>query len=90
MCRSIKQLFNLEPPTTEQEIQMAALQFVRKVSGMNVPSRANQAAFQAAVAAITEATGTLLNSLDAHVPAKSRAEEEAKARARSARRFSQP
>lgn len=89
MCRNIKPLFNLEPPTTEQEVQIAALQFVRKVSGMTAPSRANQAAFHAAVAAIAEATGILLNSLEAHVPAKSRAEEEAKARARSARRFSQ-
>lgn len=87
MCRNIRTLFNFEPPVTEQEIEMAALQFVRKVSGMNAPTKANQAAFQAAVAAIAEATGTLLNSLETHAPPKDRAEEAERARVRSAQRF---
>jgi hypothetical protein len=90
MCRNIKSLFNLDPPVTEHEIQMAALQFVRKVSGMNAPSQANQAAFQTAVDAITEATGTLLNALETRAPVRDRAEEEAKAKARSAQRFARP
>lgn len=89
MCRNIKSLFNLEPPVTEHEIQMAALQFVRKVSGMNAPSQTNQAAFQAAVDAIAEATGTLLTSLETSAPVRDRAEEEAKAKARTAQRFPQ-
>lgn len=87
MCRNIHTLFNFEPPVTEQEIEMAALQFVRKVSGMNAPSKANQAAFQTAVAAIAEATETLLNSLETHAPPKDRAEEAERARVRSAQRF---
>jgi hypothetical protein len=88
MCRNIKPLFNFEPPASEQEIQMAALQFVRKVSGMNAPSQVNQEAFHAAVDAIAETTSILLSSLETHAPAKNRAEEEEKARAKSARRFS--
>ncbi len=88
MCRNIKTLFNFEPPATEEEIRLAALQFVRKVSGFNKPSKANEAAFLAAVDTITAAASTLLSSLETNTPPKNRAEEEALARARSAQRFS--
>lgn len=87
MCRNIKPLFNFEPPASDEEIRMAALQFVRKVSGFNKPSQANEAAFFAAVDAITAASSTLLNSLETNASPKDRAEEAAKARARSAQRF---
>jgi hypothetical protein len=87
MCRNIKPLFNFEPPVTEDEIRAASLQFVRKVSGFNQPSKANEAAFLAAVDQIAAATHTLLNSLETNAPAKDRLEEAAKARARSAQRF---
>ena len=88
MCRNIRTLFNFEPPVTEGEVQAAALQFVRKVTGFNKPSKANEAAFLAAVDAIAAASGTLLSSLETNAAPKSRAEEAARARARSARRFS--
>ncbi len=88
MCRNIKTLFNFEPPVTEEEIRAASLQFVRKVSGMNHPSKANEAAFQAAVDAITAASSNLLHSLETNAPPKDRVEEADKARARSASRFS--
>jgi hypothetical protein len=88
MCRSIKTLFNFDTPVTEDEIRAAALQYVRKISGFNKPSKTNEAAFQAAVDAITLISSTLLNSLETTAPPKSRAEEAAKARARAARRFS--
>ena len=87
MCRNIKPLFNFEPPATEDEMRAAALQFVRKVSGFNTPSKANEAAFFAAVDAITEASSILLHSLETNAPAKDREEEAARARARSAQRF---
>jgi hypothetical protein len=87
MCRNIKTLYNFEPPATEDEVRAAALQFVRKVSGFNTPSKANEAAFLAAVNAITEASNTLLNSLETNAPPKDRAEEAEKARVRSAQRF---
>jgi hypothetical protein len=87
MCRNIKPLFNYEPPVTEEEIRAASLQFVRKVSGMNVPSKANEAAFFAAVDAIAAISSNLLNSLETHAPPKSREEEAARAKARAARRF---
>jgi hypothetical protein len=87
MCRNIKPLFNFDPPATEEEIRAAALQFVRKVSGMNVPSKANEAAFLAAVDAVAAAAVTLLTSLETNAQPKDRTEEAAKARARSARRF---
>ncbi len=87
MCRNIKALFNFEQPATEEEIRMAALQFVRKVSGMNKPSKANEEAFFAAVDAITAASTTLLSQLTTNTPPKNRAEEVARARARSAQRF---
>ena len=88
MCRNIKSLFNFEPPATEEEIRAASLQFVRKVSGFNKPSKANEAAFLAAVDEIAAVTSTLLNSLETNVPAKDRQVEAARAKARSAERFS--
>jgi hypothetical protein len=88
MCRNIKPLFNFEPPVTEEEIRAASLQFVRKVSGMNSPSKANEAAFFAAVDAIAAASSNLLSSLETHTPPKDRAAEEVLARARTAQRFS--
>jgi hypothetical protein len=88
MCRNIKPLFNFEPPVTEDEVRAASLQFVRKVSGFNKPSKANEAAFLAAVDEIAEITRNLLNTLETNTPPKDRAEEAAKAQARSAQRFS--
>jgi hypothetical protein len=88
MCRNIKTLFNFETPATDDEIRAAALQYVRKVSGFNKPSKANEATFNAAVEAITAVSRTLLNSLETTTPPKNREEEAAKARARSALRFS--
>ena len=87
MCRNIKSLFNFEPPATEEEIRAASLQFVRKVSGFNKPSKANEAAFLTAVDEIAAATGTFLSSLETNAPAKNRTEEAARARARTAQRF---
>jgi hypothetical protein len=87
MCRNIKTLFNFEPPVTEEEIRAAALQFVRKVSGMNSPSKANEAAFLAAVDAVAAAASTLLSSLETNAPPRNRTEEAAKAQARAAQRF---
>ena len=87
MCRNIKSLFNFEPPATEEEIRAASLQFVRKVSGFNKPSKANEAAFLAAVDEIAAATSTLFRSLETNSPPKDRVEEAAKARARSEQRF---
>jgi hypothetical protein len=87
MCRNIKTLYNFEPPATEAEIQAAALQFVRKVSGFNQPSKANEAAFLSAVDEIAAVTRKLLDSLETNAPGKNRDEEAAKARARSAQRF---
>ncbi len=89
MCRNIKTLYNFEPPVTEDEIRAAALQFVRKVSGFNKPSKANEAAFNAAVDAIAAVSRTLLTSLETNAPPKNRAVEAARARARAAQRFSQ-
>jgi hypothetical protein len=88
MCRNIKPLFNFEPPVTEDEIRAAALQFARKVSGFNTPSKANQAAFLVAVDEIAAASRKLLSSLETNAPPKNREEEAAKARARAAGRFS--
>ena len=85
MCRNIKPLFNFDPPTTDDEIRDAARQYVRKVSGFGKPSRANEAAFEAAVAEIAAAAARLLAALETHAPAKDRATEAAKARARAAR-----
>jgi len=88
MCRNIKPLFNFEPPVAEDEIRAAALQFVRKVSGFNAPSKANEAAFLVAVDEIAAAARKLLSSLETNAPPKNREEEAAKARARSAGRYS--
>lgn len=87
MCRNIKPLFNFAPPATEDEIRAASLQFVRKVSGFNKPSKANEAAFEAAVEEIAVAARNLLSSLETNAPPKDRAEEATKARARSAERY---
>jgi hypothetical protein len=87
MCRNIKILFNFEPPVTEEEIRAASLQFVRKVSGFNKPSKANEVAFLAAVEEIAAVSGKLLNSLETNAPPRDRAEEAAKAHARAALRF---
>jgi len=83
MCRNIKPLFNFEPPVTDDELRDAALQYVRKVSGFSKPSRANEAAFEAAVDEITAATARLMAALATRAPAKDRATEAAKARARA-------
>jgi hypothetical protein len=88
MCRNIKILFNFAPPVTEDEIRAASLQFVRKVSGFNKPSKANEAAFVAAVDEIAAISGKFLNSLTTHAPPRNRAEEAIKARERAALRFS--
>lgn len=88
MCRNIKTLFNFEPPVTDPEIRAASLQFVRKLSGFNKPSKANEAAFLAAIDEIATVSRSLLNSLETNAPARSREEEAAKARARAAQRFS--
>lgn len=88
MCRNIKTLFNFEPPVTEDEIRAAAVQFVRKVTGFNTPSKANEAAFEAAIEAISQVSGDLLRSLETKATPKNREEEAAKARSRAAQRFS--
>jgi len=87
MCRNIKTLFNFEPPATEDEIHASAVQFVRKLSGFNTPSKANIEAFDRAVAEVTAAARTLLSSLHTHAPARDRAIEAEKARERSRARF---
>ena len=88
MCRSIKTLFNFQPPVTEDEIRDASLQFVRKVSGFNKPSKANEAAFLAAVDEIAAVSANLLGSLETNAPPRNRTAEAAKAQARAAERFS--
>ncbi|HEY5998604.1 MAG TPA: DUF2277 domain-containing protein [bacterium] len=87
MCRNIKVLYNFEPPATDEEIQAAALQFVRKISGFAKPSAANQAPFDRAVRQVAKAAGALLGSLVTTAPARDRAVEAAKARARARVRF---
>ena len=87
MCRNIRPLFNFEPPATEEEIRAASLQFVRKISGFSKPSRANEAAFAAAVDEIALAAGRLLDTLEASAAAKNRETEVAKAKARNVQRF---
>jgi hypothetical protein len=90
MCRNIRTLFNFEPPATEVEIRDAALQFVRKLSGFNVPSKANEAAFDHAVAAIAAEARTLIASLVTTAEPKNREVEAEKARVRSQARFGNP
>ena len=87
MCRNIRQLFNFEPPATDDEVRNAALQFVRKVSGSTKPSQRNQAAFDRAVDAITASVRELIDSMETTRPPKNREEEAAKARARTLIRF---
>jgi hypothetical protein len=87
MCRNIKTLFNFEPPATELEIRDASLQFVRKLSGFTVPSKANEAAFERAVAEVAASARTLINSMVTTAEPRDRDTEAAKARARSAERF---
>ena len=87
MCRNIKMLFNFEPPVTDEEIRAAALQYVRKISGFNKPSKANEAVFAAAVEEVSAASGRLLSALETQAPARNREEEAEKAKARSAARF---
>ncbi len=88
MCRNIQMLFNIDPPVTEEEIHAASLQFVRKVSGFNKPSKTNEAAFLAAVDEIAAASSKLLSSLETNAAPRNRIEEAAKAQARAAQRFS--
>lgn len=90
MCRNIHTLFNLEPSTTPEEIRAASLQFVRKISGFNKPSHANEAAFYAAVDEIARISSQLLDALETPTAPKNREEEAAKAKARSAQRFGTP
>lgn len=87
MCKNIRRLFNVEPPATEDEIRAASLQFVRKISGVNRPSRVNEAAFDAAVVDIAQVAGRLLTMLESRAAPTSRAQQAAQARARAARRF---
>ena len=90
MCRNIKPLYNFEPPVNEDEVRAAALQYVRKISGYNKPSKGNEEAFNAAVEEIAAASRKLLASLETTAPPRIRAEVIAKAKARSARRFAKP
>jgi hypothetical protein len=87
MCRNIKMLFNFDPPVTGEEVCAASLQYVRKISGVNKPSKANEAAFLAAVDEIAAVSARLLSSLETSAPKRNREEEAAKAKARSAERF---
>jgi hypothetical protein len=87
MCRNIKMLFNFDPPVTPEEVRAASLQYVRKISGFNKPSKANEAAFLAAIEEVAEISTRLLRSLETNAPPKSREEEAAKAKARGAQRF---
>jgi hypothetical protein len=90
MCRNIKNLFNFDPPATEEEIRAAALQFVRKLSGFNTPSKVNEAAFNRAIDQTAEIAQQLLNSLTTQAEPHNREEEAAKARARAIARFGEP
>jgi hypothetical protein len=87
MCRNIKTLFNFDPPVTPEEVRAASLQFVRKISGFNKPSRANEASFLSAVDEVAAISMRLLRSLETTAPPKNREEEAARAKARAAERF---
>jgi len=87
MCRNIKTLFNFDPPVTEEEIRAASLQFVRKITGFNKPSKANEDIFLTAVSDVAGISNRLLRSLETTAPPKNREEEAAKAKARAAERF---
>jgi hypothetical protein len=88
VCRNIKTLFNFDPPVTDEEVRASSLQFVRKISGFNKPSKANEASFQAAVDEIAGTSMRFLRSLETNAPPKNREEEAARAKARAAERFS--
>jgi hypothetical protein len=90
VCRNIKTLFNFEPPATDEEVRASALQFVRKVSGFNKPSKANEASFNLAVEQVCEAATTLIHSLVTQAPPRDREAERARAAAEAAKRFSKP
>ena len=90
MCRNIRTLFNFQPPATDDEIRAASLQFVRKLSGMNAPSKTNAIAFDVAVEQVFAGARQLVDSLATQAPPRDRAEEAAKARARAAARFAGP
>ena len=87
MCRNIKTLFNFDPPVTEEEVRAASLQFVRKITGFQKPSKANEAAFESAIEEIANVSSRLLHSLETTAPPKNREEEAAKAKARAIERF---
>jgi len=87
MCRNIKILFNFDPPVTDDEVRAASLQFVRKISGFNKPSKANEGAFIAAIDEIAGASTRLLRSLETNAPSRNREQEAARAKARAAERF---
>lgn len=87
MCRNIKTLFNFDPPVTDEEVHAASLQFVRKITGFNKPSKANEESFDAAVEQVAALSRRLLLSLETTAPKKNREEEAAKARARAMERF---
>ena len=87
MCRNIKMLFNFDPPVTDEEIRAASLQFVRKVSGFNKPSKANEPAFNRAVDEIAAISARMLSSFETNAPPRNREEEAARAKARNAERF---
>jgi hypothetical protein len=87
MCRNIKPLFNFDPPVNAEEVRAASLQFVRKISGFNKPSKANEAAFHAAVDEVARASDRLIRSLETTAPPRNREEEAAKAKARAMERF---
>lgn len=87
MCRNIKNLFNFDPPVTEEEVRAASLQFVRKISGFHKPSKANEAAFERAIDEVAASSNRLLRSLETVAPPKNREEEAQKAKARAAVRF---
>jgi hypothetical protein len=87
MCRNIKTLFNFDPPVTDEEVRAASLQFVRKITGFNKPSKANEGSFFAAVDEVAHISTRLLRSLETNAPPKNREEEAARAKARAAERF---
>ena len=88
MCRNIRTLYNFDPPVTPEEVRAASLQFVRKITGFNKPSKANEAAFLSAIDEVAAASTRLLHSLETAAPSKNREQEAAKAKARAAERFS--
>jgi hypothetical protein len=90
MCRNIKTLFNFDPPATDEEIRAACLQFVRKLSGFNAPSKSNEAAFNAAIEEVFEAAHRLIHSLETGAPPRDREVEAEKAKRRAAERFGRP